>query len=141
MDKKIGMWRDYNMLRDQEETLQIILYHINTDDEHIRCCGITELDFQDIPTYRLRNLNQEDFEELIAKYMQDRMSCDDNRVFICGIPVHRNVARDGSSMYDMQFYRRLKKTLEKFGALRINQRSYTNSNSKNKLFVYALQRR
>lgn len=105
----------------------------------VTCCGIDELDFQilnenwkesDFP----QNLSKKDWDNLIALYIKGTLETQDERILIVGIPV--KVGQ--SSMYDIEFYKRLRITLNEFG-FRELCKPYRNRNSGNTIVVLAGQ--
>jgi hypothetical protein len=100
------------------------------------CCGIEELDFTYLnENYRdALSLKNKDWNSLIAKYIKCTCDRPDPRVVFVGIPT-----RVGSqSMYSIEFYKRLRKTLNEFG-FRELCKPYKNLSSGNHIVVLAGQ--
>ena len=105
----------------------------------ITCCGIDELDFQILNENWmdgefLQNLSRKDWNSLIACYIKGSLENSDERILIVGIPVKVGE----SSMYNIDFYKRLRITLNEFG-FRELCRPYRNRNSGNIIVVLAGQ--
>ena len=105
----------------------------------ITCCGIDELDFQVlnenwIESEFLQNLSSKDWNSLIACYIQGSLDNVDERILIIGIPVKTGT----SSMYNVDFYKRLRVTLNEFG-FRELCKPYKNRNSGNIIVVLSGQ--
>lgn len=140
--KKTGWWGDtwtqHHLVKADDFTLLSLL---DGTVESLNCCGISEVSFTRMQAEAATRLSDMDFEELVAKYLRHGCSdsARDGRVYICGLPVKRK--RKTGSMYDFQFYNRLCNVLLKFGATKVTQRPYTNSNSGNVLWVLMFKMR
>lgn len=100
------------------------------------CCGVDELNFQGLNNAHWRDYHgTKHWPELIAKYID--MGCerrDDERVVFIGIPTQVG----NHSMYDIRFYKELRKILNEFGFRELG-RPYRNRNSGNTIVALAGQ--
>lgn len=91
------------------------------------CCGLEELDFQGLQEFWEKYKdNDVDFLNWVAKYIRECIEEDDNRVLIVGIPVKVG----NNTMYNIEFYTKLRSTLEEMGFVQMGK-PYVNQNSKN----------
>ena len=102
----------------------------------LRCCGISDLDFQALSVDRCLALNDKDFTTAIAKYIKKGLNRD-KRVYIVGLPLAR-LGR-GRSSYNFKFYNRLLPVLEQFGFTKLTDEAYLNRNSRNFVQVLGVQ--
>jgi hypothetical protein len=103
------------------------------------CCGLDELDFGPLndlwkETDLLYKLTSNQWKELIAKYIKESCDRTDERVVFVGIPTRVG----GDSMYDLDFYEKLRRTLNEFGFRELCH-PYKNRNSGNDIVVLAGQ--
>lgn len=107
--------------------------HISTGSTE--CCGIDELNFTSIQDSEYENeFSNELWECFIAKYIKGSCTVSDQRIVFVGLPVKVG----NHSMYKMNFYEKLFKTLKKFG-FRELCKPYKNKSSGNTITVLAGQ--
>lgn len=98
------------------------------------CCGMEELTFESLQKSWSKYQDDKDWPELVAKYIKSGLGEEDNRILVVGVPVKVGA----SSQYNIDFYNRLRETLESFGFRQIGV-PYKNSNSQNTIVVLAGQ--
>ena len=103
------------------------------------CCGLSELNYNIlnstyIATPEVRDLSDDEWRELIAKYIKKQTHGLGGRVLICGIPKKVKA----NSQYSIAFYKRLFETLLDFGFVQLGN-TYKNLTSKNNICVVAGQ--
>jgi hypothetical protein len=105
-------------------------YYYDAAVADLQCCGISELNFQ-----QLQDLySSKYFEEIVAKHLGTIVNgLNDNRVLLVGMPTKVG----DSSMYNIKFYRKLRKILLSFGFVELVDKPYKNGNSGNKVTVLA----
>lgn len=107
---------------------------IYVESGNTNCCGIEELDFQGLFKYWDEYKNSNVWNELVAKYIKFSCEVDDERVVFVGVPTRVG----GGSIYDIDFYKKLRGTLNEFG-FRELCKPYRNRNSGNTIVVLAGQ--
>lgn len=99
------------------------------------CCGVDELNFQGIQeNYEILALSEDHWKELIAKYIKGSCERADHRIVFVGIPTKVGY----HSMYNLDFYKRLRHTLKEFGFKELCK-PYRNGGSGNTIVVLAGQ--
>ena len=94
------------------------------------CCGIDELNFQDIVHKVTKNTKE--VRHMAAMHV-NRMNNKDKRVLIVGLPLSK--VGGGSSEYEFKNYKVLRKILLGFGFKQTTKKPYKNANSNNMLSV------
>jgi hypothetical protein len=96
------------------------------------CCGLEELDFTPLMKHWETYQDEGDdvWMEMVSAYIQECFGENDNRVMFVGLPTKVG----GGSMYNIDFYRRLRKVLKKIGFREVC-RPYKNANSGNTIVV------
>lgn len=109
---------------------------IDLTSHQLGCCGLHELDFNDMNRQwnDIKNKVEEDFDKLIARYIDESIGPGDNRMTFVGIPTRVGL----NSQYNIEFYRKLRTTLKKFGYIELCE-PYKNVNSGNYIIAMAGQ--
>ena len=126
----------YNLANRAGTTFAVYQYRGNRFTS-LNCCGIDELRFTNIRTLDTRNLDDNSFKLMIAKYIVEFLR-PKNRVYIVGIPL-KNPRKRSQSQYDFNFYQRLLKVLLEFGFKQVNEQPYLNTNSRNLIVALTVQ--
>lgn len=104
----------------------------------LQCCGINELNLEELHPSTMMELDDRTFDEALARFLSPAFrNYRDNRLSIVGLPVGR--AGGGTSQYYFEFYKRIADTLERFGFREIAT-PYKNQNSNNVLRVFGVQK-
>jgi hypothetical protein len=115
-----------------------LLLESNPHCTSLNCCGISEFQFTVINPEHASELEDHDFEEFIAKFL-DTVTTHHRKsqFYICGLPLAKN--NPGSTMYNFAFYNRLYKVLLKFGFKELTDQG-VNLNSNNKLAILGVRK-
>ena len=102
----------------------------------LTCCGITELNFQTLNRIapQMKELGDVSFRELIACFIEASVTTRDKRIVLVGIPTKVGI----NSLYNLEFYERLRLVLVEFGFKEICK-PYTNAGSHNTIVVLTSQ--
>ena len=131
---------------DEIVTFEYFIRSLPQDWGYFVVCGIdklikdiTELNFQSLNTPRslvaaINLLPTAAFEELIACFIRASEQHSDRRIVLVGIPTRVG----NSSMYNLQFYEKLRETLHHFGFQEVCK-PYKNESSSNTIVVLVAQ--
>lgn len=131
-------WGDYasEIINKNGET--ICSMYSGDAGRNTNCCGIDELVFLDVSKEHFEMKNKKIFDEFTAKYIKYSIFYEeskDKRVVFIGLPVKVK----SNSVYNSDYYIRLRASLERLGFVKLNARPYKNKNSSNSLTVMAGQ--
>lgn len=136
---KKNSWGSYEMcesvIKDCKSSAKGKLVCKTHSIDSMNCCGMEELTFMELQTVWNDYKEDSDWNELVARYIKSGIpEQNDHRILVVGIPVIVGT----TSMYNLDFFTKVKETLEHFGFRQIGSQ-YKNQNSGNTIIAMAGQ--